>query len=262
MTTPTAASAAHLDHVMFYGGYEMDGLFDFFERAGFCLTPLSRHSTGTVNRLAMLDDQYIEMIGFLPGTPRGVRPEIQAMPLGLNGLAAADVLGAPRRTHTLGFAAPLLLERPVDTPEAQGIARFSITHAERTVPDARAFLCRHHTPELLWVKAWMQHRNTAVSIAEVRLPTAHGPGFKAVMDTVFDVPQDATDAARPAYAAGQSIIHVVPATSRSLLAVWVSDLGHALRALQESGLAHTCEAGQITVPLPDPHHADLVFRAP
>jgi hypothetical protein len=260
-TSVTAASAAHLDHVIFYGGYEMDSLFDFFERVGFLLTPLSRHSTGTVNRLAMLDNQYIEMIGFLPGTPKDVRPEIQVMPLGLNGVAVADVLGSPRRTHSMAFAEPLLLERPVKTPEVQGIAKFLITHVEHTVPDARAFLCRHNTPELLWVKAWMQHRNTAASIAEVHIPTAYGPGFKAVMDSVFDVPDDATNVTRPTYAVQQSIIHVVPCASRSLLDIRVRDLSQAQRAVQESGLTHTAEPGQITVPMPQQFHADLIFRA-
>ena len=259
---PIAVSAVHLDHVMFYGGFEMDSLFDFFERVGFFLTPLSHHSTGTVNRLAMLDNQYIEMIGFLPGTPKNVRPEIQAMPLGLNGLAVAEVLGSPRRTHSMAFAEPLLLERPVSTPEVQGIAKFLITHVERTVPDARAFLCRHNTPELLWVKAWMQHPNSAASIAEVHIPTAYGPGFKAVMDSVFDVPDDATSIDKPAYLAQQSIIHIAPSGSRSLLAIRVRDLSQAQRALQESGLTHTAEPGQITVPMPQQLYADLVFRAP
>jgi hypothetical protein len=238
----------------------MDDLFDFFERAGFFLTPLSRHSTGTANRLAMLNHQYIEIIGFLPGTPKDVRPEIQAMPVGLNGLAAADVPGSRRRTHSQGFAPPLLLERPVDTPDARGIAKFSITHVERPVPDARAFLCRHHTPELLWVTSWMQHRNMATSIDEVCIPTAHVPGFKTVMDAVFDVPDDAADAARPSYAAQGCTIHVVPSASRSLLAVRVCDLDQTLRVLRESGLPHTFAAGQVTVPLPERFRADLAFR--
>lgn len=256
MTMPSAVSAVPLDHVMFYGGFAMEKLFDFFERAGFFLTPLSQHSHGSVNRLAMLEEQYIELIGFMPGTPPSVRPEIQAMPLGLNGLAASDRPDYPRPQRG-GLSRPMALERPIDTPTAHGIARFTITHAEQPAHDARAFLCRHHTPELLWVKEWMQHRNTAASIIEVGLPTAEPERFAAVMDTVFDI----TPQPQPhGWTSEGSTVRIVPPGDRAYLAVRVRDLDAALRTVREGGLLHTLVGDALHIALPDEYASNLVLQ--
>lgn len=256
MTPACASSAVPLDHVMFYGGFEMDKLFDFFERAGFFLTPLSQHSHGTVNRLAMLKQQYIELIGFLPGTPSTVRPEIQAMPLGLNGLAAADTPGHVR-AQLNGLRDPMLLERPVDSPAARGIARFTITHAEHTTADARAFLCQHHTPELLWVSEWMDHGNTAASITEVAIPTSEPRQFSAVMNTVFDVTQEPE---RNCWTSGGITMRMVPANVHAHLVVQVQDLASAMRSVRAGGLPHALTERALHIPLPDEYASYLVLE--
>lgn len=257
MTMPCAVSAVPLDHVMFYGGFAMEKLFDFFERAGFFLTPLSQHSHGSVNRLAMLEGQYIELIGFKPGTPPTVRPEIQAMPLGLNGLAASDRPDYPR-AHRGRFSRPMALERPIDTPTTHGIARFTITHAEHPANDARAFLCRHHTPELLWVKEWIQHRNTAVSIIEVGVPTEEPDRFATIMDAVFDVPPKPQ---RNCWTSGDSTMRIVPAGGRAYLAVQVQDLHAALRSVREGGLPHALAGNELRIRLPNEYASNLILRA-
>lgn len=257
MTMPCAVSAVPLDHVMFYGGFAMEKLFDFFEGAGFFLTPLSQHSHGSVNRLAMLEGQYIELIGFMPGTPPSVRPEIQAMPLGLNGLAVSD-RPDHLRAQRGGFSRPMALERPIDTPAAHGIARFTITHAQQPARDARAFLCRHHTPELLWVKEWMQHRNTAASIIEVGLPTAEPERFAAIMDTVFDV---APQSQPHGWISGGSTMRIVPENDQAHLAVQVRDLDAALRSVREAGLPYALAGDALQIALPDEYASNLVLQA-
>jgi len=256
MTTACANSTVPLDHVMFYGGFEMEDLFEFFERAGFFLTPISKHSLGTVNRLAMLEDQYIEMIGFLPGTPKHVRPEIQAMPLGLNGLAAADLSRHGREWSAEHFAASIPLERAVEIADVKGIAKFTITHVYNPVSDARAFLCRHHTPDLLWVKEWTHHPNTAYSIAELNIPTLKVDGFRKVMDTVFDVTSEGSCGS---YRAKNTLIHVLPSPARGSLTVRVRDLDTSLDVLTQSGVDYSIEGKLVKIPLPHRYNSDLIF---
>ena len=92
-----ASTDVAVDHVIFYAGQALDDLAEFFVRVGFQLTPLGRHNSGSVNRLAMLQGQYIELMGFEPGTHSSVRPQVQSMALGLNGIVAADVPVRRRR---------------------------------------------------------------------------------------------------------------------------------------------------------------------
>lgn len=258
MKSACVSSAVPLDHVILYGGFEMDELFDFFERAGFYLTPLGRHSLGTVNRLAMLDTQYIELIGFLPGTPPTVRPEVQSLPLGLNSIAAAEN-PEHRRVRREGLAEPMALERLVDTPQAHGTARFTITHAQSPATDARAFLCRHHTPDLLWVADWMGHRNGAFSIAEVRIPTREPEHFAAVVDSVFDVP---AEHGRTCWSSAGSTVRIIPATTPGTLTVLVRDIEAARRTVLEAGLAYSEPDGALHIPLPSSYRSELVLKGP
>lgn len=157
-----------VDHIVFYAGYELEALAGFLERIGFQLTPLGRHSSGSINRLAMLEGQYIELMAFAEGTPRTVRP--------------------------------------VDTPHAQGVASFTITTVREPAPDARTFMCRHHTPELVWQPAWQLHANGATRVSEVRLPTRDPHKLHAAVRTIFDIP-GGLDAA--AYDAAGTRVRVV-----------------------------------------------------
>jgi len=257
VTAGFASSQVPLDHVLIYGGFQLDGLCDFFEKAGFVLTPLGKHNYGSVNRLAVLDHQYIELIGFLEGTPDDVRPEVQALPLGLNGLAAGDLPGYDRKTGGKAFAEALHLERVIDTDIVKGVARFTITHVKEPVRDARAFLCRHHTPDLLWVKEWMQHANSASSIKEVLVPTRFGPQFRKVVDAVFDVN---TEDGGATCCAGDTIVRIAPAEAPGSVTILAPDLDAAVAVFRNAGLSHEIEADRVRLPLPECYRSELIFR--
>jgi hypothetical protein len=248
-----------VDHVVLYAGYELDALASFLERIGFQLTPVGRHSSGSINRLAMLEGQYIELMGFEPGTPRTVRPELQVLPQGLNGIVAADPAGRTRRTGSDGFNPPVHLERPVDTPHAQGIASFTITTVRQSAPDARTFMCRHHTPQLVWHEAWQQHANGATRVSEVRIPTRDPRKLHAAVRTIFDITGD-VDAA--AYHAAGTCVRVGTHDERGLLAVRARDVGRVAEVLQEAGVPYSTGAqGSLKVALPPPYAVDIVFEA-
>ena len=53
-----------IDHIIFYAGFNLPELAFFFERIGFTVTPLGKHATGSINRLVVLEGNYIELIGF------------------------------------------------------------------------------------------------------------------------------------------------------------------------------------------------------
>jgi hypothetical protein len=248
-----------VDHVIFFAGYGLAELASFFESVGFNLTPLGRHNSGSANRLAMLgDSKYIELMGFEPGTPKTVRPELQSLPLGLNGIVATDVAGRTRRCGSEGLNPSVHLERRVDTAHARGTASFTITTVREPIPDARTFMCRHHTPQLVWQEAWQSHANSAQVYVALQIATQHPQRLHRGLRTIFDI---VGDAQADAYDLAGTLVQVVPAGERSSLTVRTSDLTRATGVLRASGIAHTAEEARVVVPLPEPYTADLIFTA-
>jgi hypothetical protein len=253
----TLSTDVGVDHVVFYAAHGLAELASFFERAGFQLTATGRHNSGSVNRLAMLAGQYIELMGFEPGTPATVRPEIQAMPIGLNGIVAADRAGRDRRYGNDAFLPAVHLERPVDTPQVKGTAAFTITNARDGAADVRTFMCRHHTPDLVWHTDWQVHPNGAVGVGEVRITTQHPRRVHDALRRIFDI-EPGEDAA--AYDAAGTRIEVLSAGERPTLVVRTRDMQAAQEVLRRSGVAHSRQGPRVVVPLPAPYVADLVFE--
>ena len=252
-------SEVAVDHVIFHAGQALDALASFFERVGFTLTPLGRHSSGSVNRLAILDTQYLELVGFEPGTPSTVRPEIQSLPLGLTGLAAADRPEHRRGSDPEGFMPARRLERPVDFPGLHGVASFTNTEVRAQAPDVRVFLCRHHTPELVWHPDWQRHANGVTGVREVGFASRDPQRLHAALRRVFDL-APGQDAA--CYDAAGTVVRVVPAGARAALLLRTRDPGATLQILKAAGIPHDVVDGSMIVPLPQPYATDLVFTAP
>jgi catechol 2,3-dioxygenase-like lactoylglutathione lyase family enzyme len=136
------------------------------ERLGFTLTPLTaqRHelasgelaATGTANRLAILQQGYIELLTAAGDTPladqmrRALRRYAGAH---LIAFTSADGGATHARLAEEGFAPlPLVrLERGAVTPEGERLARFSVVRVPpERMPEGRMQFCQHHTPELVW----------------------------------------------------------------------------------------------------------------
>lgn len=251
-----AHTGVPVDHVIFYAGQALEELASFFERLGFTLTPLGRHSSGSVNRLAILEGQYLELVGFEPGTPPTVRPELQALPLGLTGLAAADRPEYARRTGREGLLPSRRLERPVDMPGLHGLAAFTNTEVREAAADVRVFLCRHHTPQLVWHADWQRHANGVLAVREACFATRDPQRLQAALRTVFDL--EAAQDAR-AFDAQGTLVRIAAAGERAALTLRTGALEATVRMLAAAGVAHEAAQARVRVPLPAPYQADLVF---
>lgn len=260
MIAPTIVqSNVPVDHVVFYAGDGLEDLAVFFQATGFNLTPLGRHDSGSVNRLAILDGQYIELMGFESGTPVTVRPELRALAPDLNGIVAADRPELHRDFREGRFKDPVSLTRPVMIAGAERVARFSITALRDAVPDVRVFLCRHHTPELVWQDHWKQHPNGAIDLKQVSIATRHPLLLHKALQTAFDFAGD-EKAGMPVCDAARTRIEVLASDLRSTLTVRTSNLASVLERARRHNLHHAIlkEAG-LMIHLPAPYKADLIF---
>ncbi len=179
-------TALALDHVGI-AGPDLGALGTTYERLGFALTPIARHSGrktpegpivpfGTGNRCAMLRDGYVELIAVVDAESFTNSLEFSlARYAGLHILALGidDEEANLARMRTGGVKIPGIayLERPVDDADPAGLrARF----ARLLLPDApegRIFLIRHLTPEAIWQERFLSHPNHAAGLAEVVLVT-------------------------------------------------------------------------------------------
>ena len=73
-----------LDHVVVNVRDRIDAGLETYSRLGFTMTPRGYHTLGSMNHLAILGNEYLELIAAAPGETR--RAEILTAPFGLNGL--------------------------------------------------------------------------------------------------------------------------------------------------------------------------------
>ena len=180
-------TARGLDHVG-VAGTDLAAMAAQYERLGFTLTPLARHSGqrtpdgpvvpfGTGNRCVMLRQGYLELIAIVePEASSATLDRFLARYHGIH-IMALDVDDAAAnlpRLRAAGFDIPgiLPLERPVDSAHPTGPqARF----ARVPLPDAtegRLQLIQHLTREAIWQERFMVHPNNAVALAELVLALA------------------------------------------------------------------------------------------
>lgn len=178
-----------IDHVFLLTG-DLDRAAADWTRLGFTLTPRGVHSAamGSANHTIMLDGDYIELMGLLRPTEanQGNRRRL-AGGQGLHAIACrtADTRAAVPALEALGIGMGRVMdfERPVDLPGG-GPTRAAFTVASMApdaVPRGHVFLCQHHTPEAVWVPAWMNHTNGAKALGAVVAmaddPAAIAAGF-------------------------------------------------------------------------------------
>jgi hypothetical protein len=160
-----------LDHAVINVGRRMDAAERFCRDLGFTVTPRGHHSLGSINHLMLFDSDYFELIG-LPETGTTMRPDLEAAPLGINGLVfkTRNVDETFARLQTLGMAGepPRAFTRPVALDGAIKEARFrTVTVRADVFPAGRVYFCEHGTPELVWRPEWQSHANTAMAIEEI-----------------------------------------------------------------------------------------------
>jgi len=180
-------TAQGLDHVG-VAGSDLAAMAAAYERLGFLLTPLARHSGkrtpdgpivpfGTGNRCIMLRQGYLELIAIVdPGAFSNTLDRFLARYVGIHiiALAVADAAANLPRLRRAGMEIPGIayLERPVDDSDPDGprarFARLPLPDA----PEGRLQLIQHLTPEEIWQERFLVHPNGAVALAEVVLAVA------------------------------------------------------------------------------------------
>ncbi len=165
-----------------------------YERLGFKLTPISFHKgRASANHLIVLQRDYTEIAGPAPGTESEpmLDPFFDARGGGgisLIALMTDDAAAEAARMRDQGFAVsgPAPLERPVDYPEYQGLARFSLTMID--TPDhplVQFFFTQHLTPEALRIPGYEQHPNTALGIAALYIVADEPAQLRPLMEAIF-----------------------------------------------------------------------------
>ena len=156
-----------LDHVVVNVRDRIDAGLETYRRLGFTMTPRGYHTLGSMNHLAILGGEYLELIAAAPGETR--RAEILAAPFGLNGLVfgtenSASVYAALREAG-VPVEPPLEFSRPVELTEGSRDATFRTVHiTPGTVPAGRVYFCHHLTRDLVWRDEWRHHANGAIGI--------------------------------------------------------------------------------------------------
>jgi hypothetical protein len=173
-----------LDHVVVNVRDRIDAGLENYRRLGFTMTPRGYHTLGSMNHLAILGTEYLELIAAPPGDTR--RAEILGSPFGLNGLVFGTEDSASVYDALLAAGVPveppLEFSRPVELTEGPRNATFrTVRLAPGTVPAGRIYFCHHFNRELVWRDEWRHHANGAVGVARAviaaRDPSALGRLF-------------------------------------------------------------------------------------
>jgi hypothetical protein len=152
---------------------------------GFFVTPFSAQSVGdppvpagTGNHCVMLEGGYLEFLAPLADTPNAatLRAGI-ARYTGVHLIAfgTVDPIGDQARLQAGDFAPldPVALSRPIETPDGFRQAHFTVV---RTKPgmmeEGRVQFVEQHTPDFLWQKRWLSHKNGATRLKRVEICVA------------------------------------------------------------------------------------------
>lgn len=164
-----------LDHVAHFVP-DIEAAAAALEECGFRLTPFTAQvnrveggtvPAGTGNRCAMLSCGYVEILAKTADTPlsRQLEERLQRhVGLHLAAFSTADAAVERERLAAAGFdVLPLVdMRRPVATSSGAEDARFTIARiAEGAMPEGRVQFLTHHTPDLVWREAYLDHPNRA-----------------------------------------------------------------------------------------------------
>lgn len=186
------ASDKLLDHTVINVRFGMDRAAEVFAGLGFTLTPQGRHSTGSINHLMMFGTDYLELIGLPEGEPHQ-RPDVEAAPLGINGIVfkTDDADATHAHLDAVGMAGDPVraFSRPVDLNGEMKDAKFRTCTARADVfTGGRVYFCEHGTPELVWRPEWQAHANRVVSMPEFVVVSSDPAGEAERFSKLLDEP--------------------------------------------------------------------------
>lgn len=176
-----------VDHVAHFVP-DINGAGAALEQLGFTLTPFSAQSVrpegggapvpaGTGNRCVMLQQGYLEFLAPTHDTSNAnqLRTAISRYTgIHLIAFGSNDGNADHARLAHEGFKPlpPIALQREIGTVSGfgagTGTARFTVVRVPPgTMAEGRIQYCQHHTPELVWQRRWVDHRNGITGLAGV-----------------------------------------------------------------------------------------------
>ena len=189
-----------LDHLLIVA-HDLEAVRRTYERLGFKAAPRGRHiGWGTANYCLMLEHDYLELLGIVDDSQflNGLDETLATRGEGLSAAAfAADDLDRSAkllRESDVNVGDPQDLKRTIEAKGGDLLPRFQLLHLPReATPGLPAFICKHHTPELVWQRGWSDQPNGARRIAgltvmvddpgAVAVPYADIFGFRSVTNT-------------------------------------------------------------------------------
>lgn len=192
------ASASHagtsriepvLDHVVINVLDRLDEAATRYARLGFQLTERGHHSLGSSNNLAIFQNNYLELLGYLPGREQK-RADLWHHPPGLTGLVFKSIDSAivheSMRGRDVPVEAPMQFGRPVSLADGTRDARFSVVRVSGdVVQNGRTFFCHHYTPDLVWRPEWQQHPNGVITITDFVIASREPARTAALYESMF-----------------------------------------------------------------------------
>ena len=172
-----------LDHLLIVA-HDLEAVRRTYERLGFKAAPRGRHiGWGTANYCLMLERDYLELLGIVDDSQflNGLDATLATRGEGLSAAAfAADDLDRSAkllRESDVNVGDPQDLKRTIEAKGGDLLPRFQLLHLPRDVtPGLPAFICKHHTPELVWQRGWSDQPNGRGRRAvrrHLRLPLGH-----------------------------------------------------------------------------------------
>jgi catechol 2,3-dioxygenase-like lactoylglutathione lyase family enzyme len=164
----------------------------FYERIGFCMTPLAYHPFGTANTLAQMQGCFLEVLGVADASLISEHEAYQfsfgaynrdfleyAPGLSMLVYEIDDARAAQKAFVRRGLDTyePFDFSRKATLPDGSevtvGFSLAFVTHPD--MPRSVFFFCQQHAPEHFWKEEYQRHPNTAQSVEEVVM-VADDPG--------------------------------------------------------------------------------------
>lgn len=166
-------AALPIDHLVINVHRNLPAAAGLFNKLGFTLTPMGRHTLGSINHLMVFGDDYIELIGLPQGESTG-RSELLDSPVGMDGLVFKTNDADHTHAQLQALGEPLQpvqsFSRPVELHGTRVDARFrTVRFTPGRFAAGRIYYCEHGTPELVWRPEWQSHACGAQGIAGLLL---------------------------------------------------------------------------------------------
>ena len=282
-----------LDHLVL-AVHDLAAAQEAYARLGFTLTPKALHPFGTANSLVQLQGNFLELL--MVADRSLIKPPApghfsfarfnETFLKSREGMSMLVFASDDARRDQQGFTAsdletyaPFDFQRLAKLPDASEVTvGFSLAFVtDKRMPDAAFFTCQQHAPQYFWKAEYQQHRNGALTVAEVVMvaaePASLAEHFRklqpdgAVTGTggglaVTTSRGGITVLAPEAYATRFGERAPGPATPHfAAYRVAVRDLAQTETILRDAAIPHRREAGSLKIGSHDNFGVALEFTA-